>query len=176
MTTTESKLVRQTLVFQKSKPTIWRKKWLKLTEDQLSIYASEVSSPQTVITLNDIKAVERTVLKFSLFSKPYHLLLKTRGTGKDYHFAFRGQEELYGWHLDIYSRLSLGGHKSMESESTAVGQDIGRLSGETSLRVKAPLDNIVGELEPSYDDADFGTRGREVVGVRAAKVQSICWS
>ncbi|TFY82122.1 hypothetical protein EWM64_g1887 [Hericium alpestre] len=56
---------------------------------------------QNIIRLGDLSNIERTDLK------PYCLLLETKD--KRYYLAMKGDEELYGWQDDIYSRSPLSG-------------------------------------------------------------------
>ncbi|THH17681.1 hypothetical protein EW146_g3185 [Bondarzewia mesenterica] len=94
---------------------IWREKFLVLKEQSLSIHKNESPStcpptdightgsslPQNIIQLRDLSNIERTDLK------PYCLLLETKD--KRYYLALKGDEELYGWQDDIYSRSPLSG-------------------------------------------------------------------
>ncbi|KAI0060104.1 Pkinase-domain-containing protein [Artomyces pyxidatus] len=84
---------------------IWRDKFLILKEQSLAIHKNEVSlayaPPQNVIQLRDLSNIERTDLK------PYCLLVETKD--KRYYLAMKGDEELYGWQDDIYSRSPLSG-------------------------------------------------------------------
>jgi serine/threonine-protein kinase CLA4 len=61
----------------------------------------QAAPPQSIIQLRDLANVERTDLK------PYCLLLETRD--KRYYLSMKGDEELYGWQDDIYSRSPLSG-------------------------------------------------------------------
>jgi serine/threonine-protein kinase CLA4 len=56
---------------------------------------------QGTVHLKDILNIERIDLK------PYCLLLETKD--KRYYFSLKGDEELYGWQDDIYSRSPLMG-------------------------------------------------------------------
>ncbi|KAH9010842.1 Pkinase-domain-containing protein [Lactarius pseudohatsudake] len=80
---------------------IWREKWLVLKEQTLSVHKNEAAGPQSIIQLRELANIERTDLK------PYCLLLETRD--KRYYLSLKGDEELYGWQDDIYSRSPLSG-------------------------------------------------------------------
>lgn len=80
---------------------IWREKWLVLKEQSLSVHKNEAATPQSIIQLRDLANIERTDLK------PYCLLLETKD--KRYYLSLKGDEELYGWQDDIYSRSPLSG-------------------------------------------------------------------
>jgi protein-serine/threonine kinase len=80
---------------------IWREKWLVLKEQTLSVHKNEAAAPQSIIQLRDLANIERTDLK------PYCLLLETKE--KRYYLSLKGDEELYGWQDDIYSRSPLSG-------------------------------------------------------------------
>ncbi|KAF8272683.1 hypothetical protein EI94DRAFT_206094 [Lactarius quietus] len=80
---------------------IWREKWLVLKEQSLSVHKNEAAAPQSIIQLRDLSNIERTDLK------PYCLLLETKD--KRYYLSLKGDEELYGWQDDIYSRSPLSG-------------------------------------------------------------------
>ncbi|KAI0318186.1 kinase-like domain-containing protein [Amylostereum chailletii] len=80
---------------------IWRDKFLILKEQSLSIHKNDASPSQNTIQLRDLANIERTDLK------PYCLLLETKD--KRYYLAMKGDEELYGWQDDIYSRSPLSG-------------------------------------------------------------------
>ncbi|KAK0219105.1 hypothetical protein IW262DRAFT_1079580 [Armillaria fumosa] len=80
---------------------IWKRKWLVLKQDTLEIRKSQKSSrPQSVITLKELKTVERTDLK------PCCVLLETKK--KRYYLDLKTDNELYGWQDDIYNRSPLG--------------------------------------------------------------------
>ncbi|KAK0472476.1 hypothetical protein IW261DRAFT_1507637 [Armillaria novae-zelandiae] len=80
---------------------IWKRKWLVLKQETLEIRKSQKSSrPQSVITLKELKTVERTDLK------PCCVLLETKK--KRYYLDLTSDNELYGWQDDIYNRSPLG--------------------------------------------------------------------
>ncbi|EIM84294.1 Pkinase-domain-containing protein [Stereum hirsutum FP-91666 SS1] len=85
---------------------LWREKYLILREQTLAVHKNEASSAQTTIQLSDISNIERTDLK------PYCLLLETSSPNRRFYFALKGDEELYGWQDDIYSRSPLSGSLS----------------------------------------------------------------
>ncbi|KAI0270651.1 kinase-like domain-containing protein [Gloeopeniophorella convolvens] len=80
---------------------LWREKFLVLKEQSLTVHKNETSPPQSTIWLRDLSNIERTDLK------PYCLLLETKD--KRYYLSVKGDEELYGWQDDIYSRSPLSG-------------------------------------------------------------------
>ncbi|KIJ47177.1 hypothetical protein M422DRAFT_226349 [Sphaerobolus stellatus SS14] len=79
----------------------WSRKWLVLREETLAFQKNETSVQQQVIFLRDITCVERTDLK------PYCILLETKE--KRFFLSLKGDDELYGWQDDIYSRSPLTG-------------------------------------------------------------------
>lgn len=94
---------------------IWKLKWVVLKETALTIHKSEGAPVQSMIPLHTITLIERTDLK------PYCLMLETNPQStpgsapppnapvKRFYFSLKGDEELYGWQDDIYSRSPLMG-------------------------------------------------------------------
>ncbi|RXK42212.1 STE/STE20/PAKA protein kinase [Tremella mesenterica] len=81
---------------------LWRQKWLVLGGIDLQIFKNEQStSPQLVCNLPEIQDIQRVDLK------PFCIEIEVKD--KLFYFAFRSDEELYGWMEDIYSRSPLMG-------------------------------------------------------------------
>ncbi|BEJ13853.1 hypothetical protein CspHIS471_0310270 [Cutaneotrichosporon sp. HIS471] len=81
---------------------LWSKKWLVLTMNELQIFKNEQSSsPSLVLQLVDVVDVQR------VDAKPFCIEVEIKD--KLMFFAFRSDEELYGWMEDIYSRSPLMG-------------------------------------------------------------------
>ncbi|KAK4689774.1 serine/threonine-protein kinase CLA4, partial [Tremellales sp. Uapishka_1] len=81
---------------------LWSKRWLVLGGTELQIFKSEQSSsPAYNCNLNDVVDVQRVDLK------PFCIELEVKD--KLLYFAFRSDEEVYGWMEDIYSRSPLMG-------------------------------------------------------------------
>lgn len=76
---------------------MWSKRWLVLGSAELRIYKNENSpSPVYTVSLEDIQDVQRVDMK------PYCVEIETGD--KLLYFAFRSDNEVYGWMDDIYSR------------------------------------------------------------------------
>nr|AAV28796.1 STE20p [Cryptococcus gattii] len=76
---------------------MWSKRWLVLGSAELRIYKNESSSsPVYTVSLEDIQDVQRVDLK------PYCVEIET--SDKLLYFAFRSDNEVYGWMDDINSR------------------------------------------------------------------------
>ncbi|ORY22445.1 kinase-like domain-containing protein [Naematelia encephala] len=81
---------------------LWSKRWLVLGGAELQIFKNEQSSsPSYVCQLSDVVDVQRVDLK------PFCVELEIKD--KLLYFAFRSDEEVYGWMEDIYSRSPLMG-------------------------------------------------------------------
>jgi protein-serine/threonine kinase len=81
---------------------LWSKKWLVLTMNELQIFKNEQSSsPSFVLQLVDVVDVQRVDVK------PFCIEVEIKD--KLIYFAFRSDEEVYGWMEDIYSRSPLMG-------------------------------------------------------------------
>ncbi|XAO24779.1 hypothetical protein I312_103585 [Cryptococcus bacillisporus CA1280] len=75
---------------------MWSKRWLVLGSAELRIYKNESSSsPVYTVSLEDIQDVQRVDLK------PYCVEIET--SDKLLYFAFRSDNEVYGWMDDINS-------------------------------------------------------------------------
>ncbi|RSH90223.1 Protein kinase [Saitozyma podzolica] len=81
---------------------LWSKRWLVLGGAELSVFKNEQSSsPAFVCPLEQVVDVQRVDLK------PFCIELETKD--KLFYFAFRSDEEVYGWMEDVYSRSPLMG-------------------------------------------------------------------
>ncbi|EIW68693.1 hypothetical protein TREMEDRAFT_71885 [Tremella mesenterica DSM 1558] len=81
---------------------LWRQKWLVLGGMDLQIFKNEQSNtPQFVCSLAEVQDIQRVDLK------PFCIEIEVKD--KLFYFAFRSDEELYGWMEDIYSRSPLMG-------------------------------------------------------------------
>ncbi|KDQ50783.1 hypothetical protein JAAARDRAFT_41725 [Jaapia argillacea MUCL 33604] len=95
----------------------WKAKHLVLTERTVMIHNKKSPLPRRTILLADITSIERIDLK------PHCLLV--RAGGKRYYISFSNDDDLYGWHDDLYvrSRLSLATSVSDFAHRVHVGFD-----------------------------------------------------
>jgi hypothetical protein len=69
--------------------------------------------------------------------KPYCLLLETRD--KRYYLSLKGDEELYGWQDDIYSRSPLSGVSNPTNFVHKVHVGFDPVSGAFTVRLPYPI-------------------------------------
>jgi protein-serine/threonine kinase len=101
--------------------------------DEANSFSYQAAPPQSTIQLRDLSNIERTDLK------PYCLLLETRD--KRYYLSMKGDEELYGWQDDIYSRSPLSGVSNPTNFVHKVHVGFDPISGLFTVRQSPPLVN-----------------------------------